>query len=119
MKTIYVFGNEHLEYDRMAQLVMRELDDVRAIYCGSPERILDDESDEIIMLDVVKGATKPLIINDVRQLKTRALTTMHDFDVGFFLNLLHELGMEKKIKIIGIPAVGDAKLIAREVKAWI
>ena len=45
--------------------------------------------------------------------------SLHDFDLGFFLSLMKELGINKKIKIIGIPENGNIKEIADGVKACI
>ena len=63
----------------------------------------------------MKGADKVIILDDVTQLRTRSPVSMHDFDLGYFLNLMKGLGMEKKIYIIGIPQAGDPKVIAEEV----
>ncbi|MFH1916216.1 MAG: hypothetical protein ABIJ21_03050 [Nanoarchaeota archaeon] len=116
--TLYVFGNEYLAEDSLAALVARQFKDVQLVYCKSPDDLLD-AGDEMAIIDVVKGISDPILITDVDQLKTRNLMSLHDFDLGFFLNLLKGMGMEKKIKIIGIPEKGDAKSMYEQVRAWI
>ena len=56
-------------------------------------------NNEILILDVVKDIKKTIVISDVSQIKTRRLMSLHDFDLGFFLNLMKELGINKKIKM--------------------
>jgi Ni,Fe-hydrogenase maturation factor len=118
MKTVHVFGNEYVKGDAFSHEVARHLHEVRIVECRSPDDLLDAEG-EMIILDVVKGIHEPVLIKNIAQLKTRKLISLHDFDVGFFLNLMKELGMESEIKIIGIPESGDAKKIADKVKLWI
>ncbi len=116
MKRLYVFGNEYLAQDSLARVVAQELKGVEVIHCRSPDEVLDEESDEIVMLDVVKGIDKTIVIADPEQIKTRRLLSMHDFDVGFFLNLMSALGLEKTIKVIGIPQEGNKKQIITDVE---
>ena len=120
MKNLYVFGNEFLEDDKLARNVSFHLkDSFKIIHCTSPDELMEAEDAEIIILDVVKGIEKTIIINDPAQIKTRSLISLHDFDLGFFLNLMKEMGIKKKVKIIGIPAEGNTELIASEVKLCI
>jgi Ni,Fe-hydrogenase maturation factor len=118
MKSVYVFGNEFIEGDGFARQVASELTGVTIVHCKSPDDLLDAD-DEVIILDVVKGGSDPIIITDIAKLKTRKIISMHDFDVGFFLSLMKEMGMERKVKIIGIPERGNAREIAQKVKLWI
>ena len=119
MKNLYVFGNEYLEYDKFAREIAKQIKNVNIINCRSPDELLEINDNEILILDVVKDIKKTIVISDVSQIKTRRLMSLHDFDLGFFLNLMKELGINKKIKIIGIPENGDIKEIADGVKACI
>ncbi len=120
VKSIYVFGNEYLAEDSFARKISERLaKNFHIIHSRSPDDLLDAAEDEIIILDVVKGIDEPVVITDIKQLKTRNIVSLHDFDLGFFLNLLKELGMDKKFKIIGIPQKGDMADIAKRVRSYV
>lgn len=119
MKTLYVFGNEFLRDDCFAGIVSENLKDKFSIeHCRSPDDLLEAKGN-IVILDVVKNTKEPILIDDVSKIKTRSLVSLHDFDLGFFLNLMEGMGINKKIKIIGIPMKGNAKEIAKKVEKWI
>jgi len=118
MKKLYVFGNEYLENDSFAGKVARQLQDVELVYCRSPDDLLDAEED-VMILDVVKNITAPIIIDDISKLKVNNIISLHDFDLGYFLNLMRELDMDKNVKIIGVPMNGDDKKIAEKVSTWL
>lgn len=120
MKDIYVFGNEFLEFDNFALEVAKALDKkFNIIRCTSPDDLLSSDDGKIVILDVVKGARKPMLIEDVSKIKSKNMLSLHDFDLGFFLNLMKEMGIKRKIKIIGIPDKGNAAKTAVEVKKWV
>ncbi len=120
---VYAFGNEHLPFDRMAVDVASRLKGVDVVKCTSPddllEPMLDESVGQITIIDVVKGIRQPTIITDAKKLKVNGLVSLHDFDVGYFLNLAGEVGLGKKIKIIGVPQEGDAGHLAEEVGRWL
>lgn len=119
-KDLYVFGNDFLEYDNFTGKVADCLKEkVNVIKCSSPDLLLDSKSREILIMDILKDAPKPVIINDISRIKAGKILSLHDFDVGFFLNLMKRMGMDRKIKIIGIPDNGSAQKIALEVEKWI
>ena len=120
MKTVLCFGNEFLKEDSLAKELADELKipNVKFIKCDSMNDILETKGD-IIIMDVVKGIDKPIIINDINQLKTNKLYSLHDFDLGFFLKLMKETGKIKSINIIGIPQKGDKEEIKEEIKELI
>jgi hypothetical protein len=117
-KKIYVFGNEYLENDNFAGKVAGQLHDVELVYCRSPDELLEAEGD-ITILDVVKNIKEPMMISDVSRLKVNNMMSLHDFDLGYFLNLMRELDMNKNIKIIGIPMNGIARDVAEKVDLWL
>lgn len=120
MKNIYVFGNEYLENDCMAKKVIRCFrKDINILNLDNPDALLDIEEDNITIMDVVKGIKKPVIIKDISKLKTRKMISLHDFDLSFILNLMKTLKIKKKIKIIGIPSIGNISKIAEGIKKWI
>ncbi|MBS3131141.1 hypothetical protein J4212_01795 [Candidatus Woesearchaeota archaeon] len=119
MKKLYVFGNEHLAEDRLARQVSRLLSGRHEIvHCRSPDELLECEDEEILILDVVRGIKEPVIIEDIEKVRAKKIMTLHDFDLGYFLNLMKLLGVERKVKIIGIPAEGNVEELAKKVEEW-
>ncbi len=120
VKKLYVFGNEHLEDDRLSADLGRLLSKkFKIVHCRSPDELLEADEDEILILDVVKGIKEPIVIKDINQIKTNKMLSLHDFDLGFFLNFMEVMGINKKIKIIGVPAKGNIKEIAKKAEALI
>lgn len=119
MKNIYVFGNPYLEQDNLGLEVAKWLPpQFQPKYCKSPDDLLQATESELVILDVVRNIDKPILISKIEDLKTRKLTSLHDFDVGFFLHLMQQTGLAKHIKIIGVPQKGNAKQLAKEVVLW-
>jgi len=114
---IYCFGNEFLEQDFLAMQIADELsiDRINFVKCDSPEQLLQDTSEELIILDVVEGIDKPILITDLNQLRNADIFSLHDLDLSFFLKLMKETGHIKEIKIIGIPMNGNKSKIKREI----
>lgn len=119
MKTIYVFGNTFIKEDSFAFQVSKALRGVKTVHLDMPEQLFDLKDKRIIILDVVANATSPLIIQDLTQLDAPHLVSLHDFDLGFYLALMQKMGIQKNIKIIGVPPQGDLQKIAHQVNTWI
>ena len=120
MKTIYVFGNPYLEDDNFAHKIAENLKEkAKFIPLKNPDDLLDVGSEELLLMDVVRGIKEPIIIDKIEHLKTRKLYSLHDFDVGYFLNLMKQTGWTKKIKIIGLPQKGNVEEISKKVKKWL
>ena len=81
--------------------------------------MLDSKDEELLILDVVKNIRKPAIIEDASRIMTKNIVSLHDFDLGFFLKLMNEMKINKKLKIIGVPSKGNAAKIAKEVEKWL
>ncbi|MDO8480857.1 MAG: hypothetical protein Q7S65_03495 [Nanoarchaeota archaeon] len=116
-RKVYVFGNEHLEEDSLAKktaVLLKPLTG-EVVFCRSADELLDAES-PLVILDVVKGLKEVRLIPP-KKIKSRSLVSLHDFDVGYVLKLMAEMGQEKDIKIIGIPEEGEPQKIAKEVEA--
>ena len=104
-KKVFCFGNEFIEGDKAALELADHLRDNNTqgfefIKCDSPEQL---EGNSPIILDVVKGIDKPMLFN-IGKLQENKMFSLHDFDLGFNLQLMQEMGTIKNADIIGIPA---------------
>ncbi len=116
MITVLCFGNEAIKEDSLAKEIADELkiDNVKFVKCNSVEDILS-YSGEIYIMDVVKGLKKAALIDDISKIKANKMVSLHDFDLGFFLRLMKEMGKIKKVNIIGIPMNGSKEEIKKQV----
>ena len=120
MRQLFVFGNEFLADDAFAREVASDLGDIfDVVHCRSPEQLLDTDSDELNILDVVRGIENPMMITDIDRIRTRSMISLHDFDLGFFLHLMEGMGMRKFVRIFGVPETGNSKEVARVIKGWL
>jgi len=65
---------------------------------------------EVTILDVVKNIDAPAILG-IGDLKEKKISTLHDFDLGFFLQVMKKTGRIKEARIIGIPEQFDDGII--------
>ncbi|MBI2128847.1 hypothetical protein HYU07_01275 [Candidatus Woesearchaeota archaeon] len=118
MTTVLCFGNEFLKKDRLAKKIADEikLDGFEFIKSDNVDDILNyANSDELYIMDVVENIEKTMLIKNIDELKSSKICTLHDFDLGFYLKLMKEIGKIKEIRIIGIPQKGDAGEIKKEI----
>ena len=113
---IYAFGNEFLENDFLAKEIVDSIDikGVEFVKANDPSEIFLEE-DRIIILDVVEGINDVILIDDLDQLKSGSINSLHDFDLGYFLKLMKSIDQIKNVIIIGIPMNGDKDVIVRDV----
>ena len=116
MIKIFCFGNEYVENDDLALILADELkiENIEFVKCYSPDFLMEHEGD-LTILDVAKGINKVEIIDDANYLNNNKLVSLHDFDLGFFLKLLNELGKLGKLKIIAIPFGYDKQKAKEEI----
>lgn len=103
-----VFGNLLVEQDSLAlKLVPRlkqEFSNIEFKEFDPTEDLAAEIVDgKLQIIDVVQGIDKPILITDVNQLKQGKVYSMHDFDLGFNLKILHKIGKLKEVEIIGLP----------------
>ena len=113
---VFCFGNEFVKEDSLAREIADELkiDGVEFIKCEStPEFIRQNGK---IILDVVQMLKEPRIISVDELAEPKTVCSLHDFDLGYELKLLKEIGELGEIKIIGIPMQGDKEKIKKEIK---
>lgn len=115
MKTkILYFGNPYLEEDNLAVLVCRKLKkelDIDFEEVDDTFQLIGKNLDNAIIIDIVQGIKKVQII-DSETLERGNITSLHDFDLSFFLSLL-----KLKPKIIGIPQYYNKEKALNEVKS--
>ncbi len=104
MITVLCFGNEAIKEDMLAKEIADELeiDGIKFVKCSSVDDLLS-YSGNVYIMDVAKGLKEVTLIEDIRKLESNKLISLHDFDLGFFLKLMNEIGKIKNVKIIGIP----------------
>ena len=115
---VLCFGNLFIKEDNLAVEIGKKLHvkGVNFEICKDVDPLLEQDSEEVIILDVVKGLDAPRLFDNLDDFDVRRMFSLHDFDVGFVLRLLQEVGRIKKVRIIGIPQQGNKKLIKEQVK---
>jgi Ni,Fe-hydrogenase maturation factor len=104
---ILVFGNQLVEKDSVALRIMPKLQkkfpEIEFREFDAVEE-LEKEGPELFILDAVEGIKQCELITDLSVLqKTSRNVSMHDFDLGQTLVLLHKMGIVKKMTILGVP----------------
>ena len=115
MKKVLCFGNEYIKEDALAKEIADELKlpGIEFIKCDNLNQIFDYDEKELLILDVAKGITEIAIFDDINKLRAKSINSLHDFDLGYFLKLMKEMGKLDKINIIAIP-IGYDKEKAKE-----
>lgn len=110
-KTVLVFGNPLVEMDSLALKVAGRLKgrvkgfEFREV--DSVER--EEKGKDLYIMDVVEGAEKVQLVDDLEKLKVRQPVSVHDLGLAMQLRLLKKMGRLGKVKVIAIPAGMDAK----------
>lgn len=122
MKKILVFGNMLVKEDSLALEVAnnlrKEFKSVEFKELDALEEIQNQGKNPII-LDVVKGIGNVIIIENLDQLNSSTIYTMHDFDLAMNLKLLKKLGFIESVKIIGIPINYNKEKAIKEIRKLI
>jgi len=115
---ILCFGNEFLEEDSLAKKISDEIkiSGIGFVKCNSPEEIFDYTDETFVILDVAENINDVIVLKDITEIKKRKLSTLHDFDLGFFLQLMEKTGKKIDAKIICIPQKGNIKKIKTKVE---
>lgn len=118
MTTVLCFGNEFLKKDSLAKKLADEikLEGFEFIKTDNVDDVLNyANSGELYILDVVENIKKTILIKNIDDLKGSKICSLHDFDLGFYLKLLKEIGKIKEMRIIGVPQEGDTEKIKKDV----
>ena len=103
---ILVFGNPLLKQD---SLPIKLLPKLRQLYPNiefleiDPVENLDKQGKHLTIIDTIQNINKITIIENLDQLHTNKIYSMHDFDLALNLKLLKKLNIIESVKIIGIP----------------
>jgi len=103
---IYIFGNQILDFDNTPILLQAELEKIFPtinFIHQDPNENLSLENNELVLIDTVEGINEVKILTDIDKIQIEKKYSMHDFDLGFNLRLLHKIGKLKKITIFCVP----------------
>lgn len=107
MKTIYIFGNELLDFDNLPLKILPNLQKKFPeinFKIQDPNENLKPINKEIHIIDTVQGIKEVKTISSLNQLNTNSsLYSLHDLDLAFNLKLLKKLGLLKKVIIFAVP----------------
>jgi len=123
-KVVLYFGNELIPEDRLAIEIANELKRLVKGYefyhCLSPEELIRFvDYDKIVLLDVSPNIAKVVKTSNLNLIKKRKLTSLHDFDLNFFLNLLKKLGKTTNIDIIVVPMNSNKNNLVKIIKKFL
>ena len=114
MKVFY-FGNPFLENDNLAVKVCRKLEqenkNIEFEHISDTFQLIDKNLNESVLVDVVHGIKKVEFV-DSSSLKQGKISSLHDFDLGFFIKL-----KKASPRIIGIPPAYSEELALKEVRS--
>lgn len=115
MINVLCFGNEFIKGDSLAKKIADELKipNINFIKCNNPEEVLN-YGENLIFLDTIKDITEIKVFDDIDKIESRSIITLHDFDLGFFLKLMKEVGKVNNVRIIGIPEHYNINLLKKE-----
>lgn len=122
--TLLCFGNPLLDEDNLALEIGKELKktlnrqkfEVR--FARQVDEITEYNFNDLLIIDVAEGMKENQIkqIENIDALQASSIYSLHDFDVGFFLKLMKELGRIQHIRILAIPQQGSPKNLAEKIK---
>lgn len=113
MSAIFVFGNEWIERDSAAYRLMGDLEKsgFDCVHIKDPQQLLPmlERGEKVTLLDVAEGIEEPVVVESLDQLEAGKVSTLHDFDLAFFLKLLKQLGTldERQLRIVAVPAAEE------------
>ena len=105
-KTILCFGSEVAHDDTPFRICesMRKDPEFNFVKCEAAIDIMAYvDLDDLVIMDTVKGITRPRLFRNIEDFKKVESVTAHDIDLGTFLHVLEGMGKLKNISIIGLP----------------
>lgn len=118
-RKIHIFGNELLDFDNLPILMKPDLEKAFPeieFVIQDPSENLKPENKELTIIDTVEGIDDIIIINDISQIQTSPVYSLHDFDLGMNIKLLNKIGLLDKILIFGVPMDNNDLLFNKLIK---
>lgn len=125
MKHVYVFGNPDLAMDSLPLRILPQLretfPDIKFEF-KDPNEEWDIPEDFVVIDTVLSGCPTSrmndvTVFDDLDRFVGAPTVSMHDFDALANLRLLKKLGKIKKIKIIGVSAEMEEKIVIEKICA--
>ena len=109
---ILALGNPHVKEDSLALEISEriKIDGVSFIRCTDVDDFMRycEDKEEVTILDVADGIDDVTRFEGPDALKERQLFSLHDFDVGFAVQLLDKMGVLPRLHMIAVPKSADA-----------
>ena len=116
---ISVFGNEDLPEDslpvKLIPELKKEFPKYEFIHQDPTEDVLPPGEKEWIIIDTVEGIDTVKLFDDVKKINSPRRVSLHDYDLAMHLSLIKKLYPDIKIRIIGVPQMGDEQEILKDV----
>lgn len=112
---ILCFGNPFIPEDSLAIRIADHFQknpvrNVKFVKCVAPDEVMEYSDKEFFILDLIEGIDEVTLIDGVDGLSNEPKATAHDFDLGFFLRMMKQMGHLDKVRIIGIPKFSEADI---------
>jgi len=119
---VFVFGNPLIREDSIALRTAKELKgEIKGIIfeeiveLDELEKTKKEEWKNIVLMDCAEGIKSVQLI-PLERIKKQKIFSLHDFDLGLYLQLKQKIGEIGKVKIIGIPLGMQEEKAAEQTK---
>jgi Ni,Fe-hydrogenase maturation factor len=111
-KVVLFYGSEHIKEDQIAWEVCEEIrsrlekNGYIVEKTDDPDILIsfdDRDYDETIIVDAAKGVDDVVELEDISQLCSTSVSTLHGYNLGLVLQILKAVGEAPKMRIIAIP----------------
>ncbi len=113
MACIHVFRDKRPSFANKVADSLKSRTRVIEVPAKKPERMMECDDEMVLVLDVVQNLTEPEMAET--SLRTRPMISDHDFSLALLFRSMQDRGMEKSVKLIGIPPHGNTKSVAEKV----
>ncbi len=118
-KRIYICGNESVKEDNMPFRFLDQLSndfpEIDFVVFDPTENFPVD--DPLYIVDVIMGAGKVVVIDDVEKIADAPRVSVHDADLAFHLKWLKKVGELPAFVIFGVPEEGNEKSILKDLES--